>query len=889
MSPEQWARVKDLFDSALEHEPDRRIGFLERACAGDRELLVEVQAMVASFEEHPEFMDDLMSAGGVCHQPEPADAGEDTCAGPYKLLRRVGSGGMAFVYIAARVDQQFKKLVAVKVVKPGMDSEEIVRRFRKERQLLASLEHANIARLLDGGTTARGMPYLVMEYVQGTPIDAYCDSHALSVAERLVLFRQVCSAVQYAHQKLLVHRDLKPGNILVTVDGVPKLLDFGIAKLLVPDYSEETPNPTRTNLRLMTPEFASPEQVHGDPITTTSDVYALGVLLYKLLTGHSPYRITAQTTAAIEEAICSSEPERPSVAVTRLESTPASEGTTAIPTPEAVSKNRQTRPDKLCRCLRGDLDVIVLNALRKEPQRRYPSVEALSEDIHRHLMGLPIKAHKDTWNYRAGKFMRRNRAGVAVTVAVALALIASTGVSVYYAYAARAQKIMAVQLARSLLDFDTAVQSGLTPARKAFLTKVLGQLNQLSPDAANDRSLREMLIEAYFKVGDLQGNLNRPNLGDAAAAKRSYQQALVLAEAAVRSDPANQKYQRDLAFAKLRLGDIAAQTGDRRGALEQYRRTEAALEGVLSANPRQPEIIRDVLQIFRKIGLTEQQLGDQPAALQSYRRYLQFAGELAAIEGPTAAVRRDLAFGEEHVGDMLVNIGSPMEGLTRLRSALRSYQKSLEEEPADTRLQRSVGLATLRIGDALVRIPRLEEAEEVYRRGVETLESLHNADPRNQQYQRDLNTALDGLRRVLESRGRMREARQVTERSLAELEPLVNQAEPVLHDLHQYCWLLLNTPFKDLRNPALVLKYATKAVDLTAGSDPALLDILARAYYGNGDAARAVETERQALSLVPQPLPGGAVSSLRKEFEANLARFQDGLAHKQALAARQQP
>jgi tetratricopeptide (TPR) repeat protein len=311
------------------------------------------------------------------------------------------------------------------------------------------------------------------------------------------------------------------------------------------------------------------------------------------------------------------------------------------------------------------------------------------------------------------------------------------------------------------------------------------------------------------------------------------------------------------------------------------------LEKLPPDNTRQPDVITDMLQIFNKIGLTEQQLGDQPAALQSYRRYLQLAQQLASIQGPTADVRRDLAFGEEHVGDMLANTGSPEDGLTKLRSALKSYQELLDEDPPNTRLQRSVGLATLRIGEVLVRMARLEEAEEVYRSGVQMLDSLHNADPRNQQYQRDLNTALDGLRRVLESRGRMPEARRVTERSLAALEPLVNQPEPLVHDLHQYCWILLNTPFNDLRNPSLVLKYAAKAVDLTAGTDPSLLDILAQAYFESGDSARAAEVEQRALLLVPQALPGGAVSSLRKEFEANLARFQDGSARKHAFGARE--
>ncbi len=327
--------------------------------------------------------------------------------GPYEVLRELGRGGMGVVYLAARADEQFRKRVAIKVIKTGPDEEGVIRRFRRERQILASLDHPNVARLLDGGATGDGRPYFVMEYIEGHPLHEYCDRHRLSIVDRLKVFQQVCSAVAYAHRNLIVHRDLKPSNIIVTADGIPRLLDFGIAKLLNPELSAETP--TVTGLAL-TPEYASPEQARGDVVTTASDVYSLGVLLYELLTGHRPYRLKTRLPMEVLKAVCEQEPERPSTIVRQAEDT--TDGSRAVViTPEGVSRARDLTPDRLGRRLRGDLDNIVLMALRKEPLRRYASAEALSEDLRRYLEGLPVKARKGTSAYRAGKYVKRHAVG----------------------------------------------------------------------------------------------------------------------------------------------------------------------------------------------------------------------------------------------------------------------------------------------------------------------------------------------------------------------------------------------------------------------------------------------------------------------------------------------
>jgi serine/threonine protein kinase/tetratricopeptide (TPR) repeat protein len=409
---DRWQRAKDLFGSALEREPGQRNAFLAEACRGDETLRQEIESLLAAHEEAG------TTAGAIA-----ADSLSGRRIGPYQLIHRIGQGGMAMVYLATRADDQYRKRVAIKLILPGLHTDELLRRFRNERQTLAALDHPNIVRLLDGGETEDRLPYLVMDYVEGTPITDYCHARRLSTAERLLLFRTVCGAISYAHQRLVIHRDLKPGNLLVTADGTPKLLDFGIAKLLNPEAGA-TLVVTRTGQRLMTPHYASPEQVRGEPLTNSTDVYSLGVVLYELLTGHRPHRFKAQSPLEIERAICEEEPVKPSTAVTRSHEHTTADGTSIVATPEAVSRTREGDPKKLSSRLHGDLDAIVMMALRKEPQRRYSSVYEFSEDIRRHLEGLPVKARPSTIIYRGTKFLHRYKgATVALFVALVSALV----------------------------------------------------------------------------------------------------------------------------------------------------------------------------------------------------------------------------------------------------------------------------------------------------------------------------------------------------------------------------------------------------------------------------------------------------------------------------------
>ncbi len=401
--------------------------YLRQACEGDEEMLREVSSLLEGHRASGDFLQNpVMPSSTAMQDLAGKDPWVDRRVGRYRLLRPIGKGGMGAVYLAIRDDDEFQQRVALKLLRPKSDTAEIIRRFRTERQILAALDHPNIAKLLDGGSTEEGLPYFAMEYVEGKPLDEYCDSRRLDIPERLALFRTVCDAVHVAHQNLVVHRDLKPGNILVTGEGVVKLLDFGIAKLLNPELSARGMTTTASGMRLMTPHYASPEQVLGDPISTASDIYSLGVLLYRLLTGRLPYRSLGTTQLEFARVICEEDPTSPSDVVveqTGTQSEAFAVGTNSSPSADDLARARASDPKKLSRQLSTDLDAIVHRALRKLPQERYASVRELAEDLHRHDNNLPVLAMGGAWRYRLGKYLRRHGVMVAVAITFILALL----------------------------------------------------------------------------------------------------------------------------------------------------------------------------------------------------------------------------------------------------------------------------------------------------------------------------------------------------------------------------------------------------------------------------------------------------------------------------------
>ncbi len=630
MEPERWKRIEDLYHAALDQDESARAAFLQLSCNGEESLRCEVESLLYYGMRADKFIETPaleLAAESFANQDADGRTMLGRRIGQYELVTKLGSGGMGEVYRGVRADDQFEKQVAIKLIRQGYDTALIVRRFRNERQILAGLEHPNIASLLDGGTTEDGLPFFVMELVEGQPIDRYCATHKLDIRERLKLFRSVCEAVQYAHQNLVVHRDLKPQNILVTAQGVPKLLDFGIGKLLNSSQPQPGGDRTVTLLPIMTPDYASPEQVRNEAITTATDVYSLGAILYVLLTGRRPYRVNTTSLNEMVTAICSTEPDRPSTAVIHRSD---DEDRAASPSSSDASSSiefSQENAEKLRRELSGDLDNIILKALRKEPALRYVSVDQLSEDIRRYLEGLPVNAASGTLQYRARKFVRRHQAGVTAAILIAIGLIAGATVIVREARIARFQQRRAERrfqdvraLANSLMfDVHDAIKDlpGATKARKLLVDRALHYLDSLASDEGNDVSLQKELATAYEKVGDVQGDPYSANLGDITGALASYKKALAIRESIERSGDHSEDAEQFLAADYHRLGLISNSRGDCPGAMEYFRKAFTIKERVLNPSPESQESLAGE---YFSMGQCQSFTRDYQGALDSYRK-----------------------------------------------------------------------------------------------------------------------------------------------------------------------------------------------------------------------------------------------------------------------------
>jgi serine/threonine-protein kinase len=615
-------------------------------------------------------------------------AGGQLSIGPYRIVKELGRGGMGSVHLAVRDDDSFRKRVALKVLRPGSASDEIVRRFRNERQILAAIEHPFIARLLDGGSTAEGLPYLVMEHVQGAAIDEYCDSRRAGLGERLALFRKVCAAVHFAHQNLVVHRDIKPANILVTDDGTPKLLDFGIAKLLNPELSSQTLDPTRMDERLMTPAYSSPEQLKGELITTASDVYALGVLLYELLTGHRPYRLHNQQLHEIARIICELEPTRPSVVVQQSEETIGPDGGTRRLTPEAVSRARDVGPERLRRDLRGDLDAIVMMAMRKEPRRRYSSAEQLAEDIGRYLERRPVRARRGTWAYRSARFVRRHRLALAAATGTAVLVAGFTLVTLRERQRAESEAAKARAVAGFLREMLASAGPLSGQGRE---TRVLDVLDRA------EAKLAEAFAHQPEVRAEAEGTLGKTysELGEYQKAERLLRSALETRRLLGPDQPAVAEIMNDLAV-------VLTDRGDHEGAEAL---TRAALEIARAA----PRAQRDALvgRTLNVLAIVVKRQGKLAEAERLYR-------EAIALERNSGAGREaQVAVALNNLGETLRSQGRLREAEPVLREALALHRRVKGEDHPDL----AATLNNLML--VLSQLHRFEEAEQIARQVLE--------------------------------------------------------------------------------------------------------------------------------------------------------------------------
>jgi len=746
MTPERWEQVSEALDKALHFPPTQRQNYLAEMAKRDPELHREIESLLASHQEAgAEFLN--TPAVQISHEDEaarrPTLIGQRL--GAYQIVELIGTGGMGEVYRAFRADDEYRMQVALKVVRGGHDSSFVFQRFKHERQILASLDHPNIAHLLDGGTTGEGAPYFVMELIDGEPIDQYSKHNSLGTRDRLKLFLQVCSAVQYAHQRLIIHRDIKPGNILVTVDGVPKLLDFGIAKILDPSAGTGTLDPTLTQFRALTPGYASPEQIRGEPITTASDVYSLGVVLYELLTRHHPYRVAGETAERVAWAVCEVEPKKPSSVVHEGRSDRPNGLESASP----GSAQTAREAERLRKGLRGDLDNIVLMALRKEPQRRYSSAEQFAQDIRRHLESLPVIARKDTARYRASKFVARHKAGLAASAGGAVIVLAALVSTLYEANIAR-RRFNDVRLLANSMIFEVhdsvAKVPGTTASRKLIAQRSLDYLDSLSHGAGRDRSLQAELATAYVKVGDVQGQSYYANLGDSAGALASYRKALTIREKLSASDPGDLANRLDLARCHNKVGEMLAKMGDRANASANYQQALSLVESLMAQDSSSLNNGNELVLTQIRLGYVLEDMGNLPEALARHRAAVAAGEKLLATHPADPLACHDLATAYNNVGDLLAKSGNPREGLEIYRKGLAVCEWTSADDPNSTQANSRGWVEDyVRLGEMLTQLGNKKEAFENLQKAMSIAQRLSAADPQNAQARSDLSACYQSI------------------------------------------------------------------------------------------------------------------------------------------------
>lgn len=864
MGSDERRQAEELATRTRELSPEGRRAFLDEACEGRAELRRRVEDLLASQGEAFAYFEELADRVAASVPRELDAAREGTQIGAYRLIEQIGRGGMGTVFLAERADGQFDQRAALKVIRRGMESDQALRRFLAERQILASLHHPHIARLLDGGVTAEGLPYFVMEHVAGAPLTDHCDQRRLTIDGRLRLFCTVGEAVQYAHRNLVVHRDLKPSNILVTPEGTVKLLDFGIAKVLAEDEKDQDTGLTHGG-RPMTPFYAAPEQFRSEPVTTATDVYSLGVVLYELITGRRPYNLTSRSSGEVERAVLEQEPESPSAALRRIEPQPGEGGTKVRITPEAIAEARATTPARLRRRLAGELGTIVLTALRKEPERRYRSAEQLVDDVRRHLEGRPVMAHKDTLGYRAAKFVRRHRLGVAAAAALAvLSLGFVASVTFQSARIARerdkAQHVanLFVELfkvsdptearggsitARELLDKGVGhIEQGLQdqPEVQASLFDVMGRVYQNLGIYDTAGTLLEKALETRRRVLgpshlDVGESLNA--LGELRRQKGDYKGAeVVLREAVALNRSLAGGGDPRLAESLNHLGKVLLAKGE-------HAEAEAVLREALSINRR--SLGADHVQVgesLNNLGAVLYARGDDAGAEPLFREGLEVRRKRMGPDHPLVAASLN------NLASLLSRKGDYAEAEGASREALAVYRKLFAGDHPR--------VATALNNLALILYARADyaAAEPVFRESLAMRRKLLPAEhPDVAQSLSNLGLLLQMQGRFDESEALYREALQIRQRALGLRHVLVAQS---LNNLG----LLLEARGR-LEEAAGLLNEGLTLLRDQLGPEHALvamsLNNLGSVAEGKGSLEEAEALHRQALAIRRKALRPG--------------------------------
>jgi non-specific serine/threonine protein kinase/serine/threonine-protein kinase len=720
-------------------------------------------------------------------------------------VQLIAEGGMGSVYQAVRVDDLYRKVVAIKVVRRGVFGEHAMKQFDTERQILAHLDHPSIAKLLDGGTTPDGRPYFVMDFIAGTPLDEYCDSHRLPLTGRIQFFLTVCSAVHYAHQNLVIHRDLKPQNILVTEEGSVKLLDFGIAKLLDPDAM--TPGPTLTTFQAMTPEFASPEQLTGGVITTASDVYSLGVLLYRLLTGHRPYAPESRGIEALWEHVRNRPPRRPSTVIRALD---------GDVTPDAVSAARAARPDRLERQLVGDLDNILLMALRKEPERRYNSVEQFAGDLRRHLASQPVTARPDTLRYRTSKFIQRHRTGVVAVAVVAITLVGGIVATSWQAHTANVQRARAEKrfqegrsLARTVLfELHDAIANlpGSTQARELLVKRAQQYLDGLASESEDDDSLRREQAMAYERIGDVLGLPTRPNLGRTADALASYRKALEIEKGLAGRDPKNTTYTADLAGIYNSICQVQQSSGDFRESLDACRNAERIQQSRAAARPGDLQLRAELAATHQNLAGAYFSLGEWEHSREQRMRALAEFQDLHRKDAQNEVFLSELANAYHRMAALEEQTKNYPAARVNAIQAVALFDEAAKRNPGDIRKRTGWTFAQQRLGSILISLHDLPGALEAFEKVLPIREQLYALDVNDVRAQVNLSNSHAAIGVVLLDMGKAVQAQSHFEQQRRIAEGLV-KLDPVRVE-HQYS---LSEAYENLGRVAMRLNQTDRA------------------------------------------------------------------------------
>jgi len=719
-----WRLVQDVFLTALELLPNERSAYLARACGDDQELHSEVASLLANDRPDAATFRFAVEADlkGLA-QATSSSSQSGLRVGPYRLIRELDGGGMGVVYLAVRSDDHYFQIVAIKMVRQGLESPGLVQRFRAERQILATLTHSNIGAILDGGDTEDGRPYIVMEYVEGQPITLASETLGLSIRERVELFRSVCSAVHYAHQTLVIHRDIKPSNVLVTPDGLVKLIDFGISKSLAPELIPGELPPTESSLRLMTPDYASPEQIRGKNVTTATDIYSLGVLLYELLTGSRPYTLRELSPADAERLVLEQEVRKPS---------------------SISDLSKRVRKE-----LAGDLDRIILMAMDTDPSRRYPSARDLEEDLLRFLRGEPVLARKPTPIYRLSRFVGRHRT-TSLMAGVTLALL--LGSLLFYSWQSRMadRHLEQVQtLADSaILDLAEKLQqsSASTEQQASLFQSALTSLKRLRQNSGDDPRLLLAISKAYGRVGDLEGSPFVANLGNSSTAVTSYQEALRAAMEAHARLPGEEST-RVVIESYQRLGGIQAFLGNLREAHDSYQKSLSLALDFWKQKADDP--IRQRLLTLNYAGLGDVELSalEPDQALTNIRAAFQiFGSEPNGNEGHDRTLTRLYL----RMGRVVNEIGPQLEALANVREAIAVAEELVQKFPSSKQVQRDLfstyqnmvlplsGRDAMNVGDS-------RQAQVCARKALAIAISLAAGDSKNAQARYDLALAYTAM------------------------------------------------------------------------------------------------------------------------------------------------